>query len=137
MVHWHGRCIGGYRGRDLKLLRNQELVQGFCWGLLLQIVQCCPHWKQITGFFDRFYLWSLISTLTKLIAVVLGLFLSTVHWLRLHMINMDRRNTQGWRERRRGGPWGSPEIEIEYLWQDLMKEKYLRILKSRDESTLL
>ena len=111
-------------GRDLQLLRKHELVQGFSWGLLLQIVQCCPHREQITGLFNRFYLWSgLISTWTfKLITVVLGLFLCTVHWLWFDMVNVDRRNTQGWGERRRRGPWRSPEIEIIEYWWDLMVE---------------
>ena len=97
MVHWYGRCVGWERGRDLKLLGDQELVHRLSSGfLLLQIVQCCSHWEQITGIFNRFYLWSLISTLTKLVImlrVVLGFFLCTVHWLGLHMVNVDRRNT--------------------------------------------
>ena len=90
-------------GRDLQLLRNHKLVQGFSWGLLLQVFQCCSYWEQITGLLlNRFYLWSLISTLTfKLVAVLLGLFLCTVHWLWFDMVNVDRRNTQGWGERRR------------------------------------
>ena len=73
------------------------MVDGLCLGflLLLQIVQGCPHWEQITGVFYRFYLWNLISTLTELVIVfwvVLGLFLCTVHWFRFHMVNVDRRN---------------------------------------------
>ena len=112
MLHWYGRCIGWKSGRELKFLGDDELVQRLRLGLLLlQIVQCCSHWEQITGVLDRFNLWSLISTLTELVEVlrvVLRLFLCTVHWLGLHMVDEDRGNTQ-WRRERRRSPWGSSD----------------------------
>lgn len=112
MLNWYGRCIGWKSGGDLKFWGEDELVQWLRLGLLLlQIVQGSSHWEQITGVLSRLCLWSLISTLTELVEVlrvVLGFFLSTVHWLGLHMVNVDRRNTQGRRDRWRS-PWGSPD----------------------------
>ena len=83
----------------LQLLGHHDLILG----LLLKIVQCRSHWEQITGVFNWLYLWRWISTLAEMVivvCVVLGLLLRTIQRFRFNMVNVDSRNTQGWRERR-------------------------------------
>ena len=115
----------------LQLLGHHDLILG----LLLKIVQCRSHWEQITGVFNWLHLWRWISTLAEMVivvCVVLGLFLRTIQRFRFNMVNVDSRNTQGWRERR----WRSEKhglSGLSWVWLSLD----LRILKSRDDSMLV